>query len=131
MARSIVLVDDSRTIRAILKVYLMGLCSEVHEAESAERGLELVRQLPITMVIADIQMPGMDGLSFVAALRTDAEERVRGLPVILLTAQRDDGLRERGLAAGANEFLTKPVSVQLLKEAVERLVPAPSPELAR
>src|SRR5690348_13072976 len=87
MEKTILVMDDSSTIREVLKVYLASERYEVVEAENADRGLNLVRLLPVDLVIADIKMPGMDGLVFVRRLRQEKNPRVRGLPVILLTGE--------------------------------------------
>jgi two-component system, OmpR family, response regulator QseB len=65
----------------------------------------------------DLRMPGMDGMEAIAALRQRADEKGR-LPVIVLTADAAAGLRERCMAAGADEVLFKPVSMQSLFDAI-------------
>ncbi|MHB8877549.1 MAG: response regulator [Myxococcaceae bacterium] len=126
MPRLILLVDDSPSVRSILRVYLMGAGASFEEAGDGERGLQLARLLPIDLVIADVRMPRMDGVAFTAAVRADEHERVRQLPVILLTGETDPLLRTRSLAAGASDFLHKPVSAKALLAAVERLLPQPA-----
>jgi two-component system chemotaxis response regulator CheY len=120
----ILLVDDSPTIRQILKIYLMGRPFEFLEADNGERALQLVKLMPVELVIADVKMPGMDGLSFVRELRAVEGPRVRNLPVILLTGEKSDDIRVQGMQAGANAFLQKPVSSSRLKELVNELLPA-------
>jgi len=123
MPRRVLLVDDSPTVRSILKVYFMGTDTTFEEAGDGERALQLARLLAFDLVIADFRMPRMDGLAFTAALRADERGRVRRLPVILLTAERNPELRQLSLEAGANEFLQKPVSTDELLAAVRRLAP--------
>ena len=122
MPRRVLLVDDSPTVRNILKVYFMGIDATFEEAADGERALQLARLLSFDLVIADFRMPNMDGLQFTAALRADERERVRRLPVILLTAERSPELRLRSLAAGASEYLQKPVSADELLAAVRRVL---------
>jgi two-component system chemotaxis response regulator CheY len=122
MPQTILIIDDSPTIRNIIKVYLMGSQFEFVEADGGERALQLARLMPIHLVIADINMPGMDGLTFVRNLRNDERAEVRSLPVILLTGEKSEQLRTQGLKAGANEFIRKPVSSAGLIEAVNRLL---------
>ena len=124
MPQTILIIDDSPTIRNIIKVYLMGSQFEFMEAEGGEKGLELVRKGSVELVIADINMPGMDGLTFVRQLRADARPELRGIPVILLTGEKAEALRIQGLKAGANEFIRKPVSSAGLIEAVNKLLNA-------
>jgi two-component system chemotaxis response regulator CheY len=127
MAQGILLVDDSSTVLNIIKVYLMGLDYELHEAENGERALLLARLVPVSLVIADIRMPKMDGIELTRALRSDANARVRGLPVILLTGEKQGGLEQEALAAGANAFLQKPISRVQLVESITRFLSKPSP----
>ena len=75
------------------------------------------------MILIDIQMPGMDGLEAIGRLRS--EEPTRSIPIAAVTALAMPGDRERCLAAGANEYLMKPVSLKLLRELVERYVRTP------
>ena len=84
-----------------------------------------VAHLPLlpAMILIDIQMPGMDGLEAIGRLRS--EEPTRSIPIAAVTALAMPGDRERCLAAGANEYLMKPVSLKLLRELVERYVRTP------
>jgi two-component system, chemotaxis family, chemotaxis protein CheY len=124
---TILLIDDSPTIRTIIKIYLMGRSFEFLEAEGGERGLQIARLVPVNLAIADINMPGMDGLQFVKALRHDEKEVLRTLPVILLTGEKSEEIKAKGLEAGANAFIQKPVSSARLLEVVDQFLPARSP----
>jgi two-component system, chemotaxis family, chemotaxis protein CheY len=124
MARRILLVDDSATIRSLVKVFLMGHHFEYVEASGGEHAVQILRTLVPDLVIADINMPGIDGLSFVKRLRADVRPEVRALPIILLTADKSQDVHERALEAGASEFVRKPVSSGDLLQAIERLFSA-------
>lgn len=124
MAQTVLLVDDSATIRYIIKVYLMGLGVELLEAGDGEKGLAVLHASHVDLVIADVRMPGIDGITFVKMLRADPEPRLRAIPVVLLTMQQGAAERQEGMDAGANAYLTKPVTSGLLKETVQRLLPA-------
>ena len=123
MARRILLVDDSATVRSLVKVFLMGHHFEYVEASGGEHAVEILRNIVPDLVIADINMPGIDGLSFVKRLRADVRPEVRALPIILLTADKSQNVHERALEAGASEFVRKPVSSGDLLQAIERLFP--------
>jgi CheY-like chemotaxis protein len=114
MASTILLVDDSGTIRSLLKVYLASLRADFLDAEDGERALQVLRLVQVDLVIADVRMAPMDGITFVGQIRASKQERVRSLPVILLTGARSEELRRRGLAAGANAFVYKPVDEETL-----------------
>jgi two-component system chemotaxis response regulator CheY len=115
MPHTILLVDDSKVIRELLKIYLMNDGFAFLEAEDGTRALSLARLMPVSLVIADVRMPGMDGLAFTRALRAEGRESLRRLPVILLTAHGGDAFRTEALAAGANAVLDKPVGCEPLR----------------
>lgn len=125
--RTILIVDDSSSIRSILKVYLMGLKAEVLDAESGERALKLARLLPLSLMIVDINMPGMDGLTLVDKVRHDSRPAVARLPVILLTSDRSEAVRVRMREVGANDLLYKPVSAGTLLASAGKLLEKAGP----
>lgn len=122
MSTNVLLVDDSPTVRNILKIYLMNLKVSIVEAEDAQRALQLLRLVPVSVVIADINMPNMDGITFVKEVRASAQAQVQKVPVILLTAEKGEDLRQRGSAAGANAFIQKPVSHEELTKTVRQFL---------
>jgi len=125
--QSILIVDDSSSIRNILRVYLMGLKVEVLDADTGERALRLARLVPLSLMIADIQMPGMDGLTLVDRIRHDSRAQVAALPVILLTSDRSEAARARMQEVGANDLLYKPVSAQALLSVASRFLEKAAP----
>jgi len=120
---NVLLVDDSASVRAILQVYLMGLKPTFLEAEDGERALRVLRLSPVDLVIADIQMSPMDGITFVRALRRLERPQIRDVPVVMLTGERSDAVRERGLDAGANAFVHKPIDPKTLLETIKKVMP--------
>lgn len=122
MPCTVLLVDDSQTIRNIIKVHLMGLDFNFIEADGGFEALKLLQTSTVVLIIADINMPGMDGLSFVRRVRLDERPLVRQIPIILLTSNKLDSDRAGGLAAGANAFLKKPVASSNLLMAVRQFV---------
>lgn len=119
---SILLVDDSETIRSILKVYLMNFRCSVLEAEHGEDAWATVQREPVKLIIADINMPGLDGISFLSRLRASGGTE-REVPVVFLTAEKADEVRTRAVAAGADDFLQKPVGIRDLHGIVRRFLP--------
>lgn len=130
MANTILVVDDSPTLRGIVKIYMRPLQVEVMEADGGERALQLARLAVPALVVADINMPGMDGITFVKKLRAEPRAEVRRIPVIFLTGDKSGELRERAAEAGANDFLEKPVKSAPLQEAVRRILDAAGGESA-
>ncbi|WP_437638959.1 response regulator [Sorangium sp. So ce854] len=123
MSDNILVVADSPTVRNIIKIYLMNLRLSILEAEDATRALQLLRLVPVSMVIADIELRGTDGITFVKEIRASEAAHLRGIPVILLTAEKGGHLQQRGAEAGANGFLQKPVSHAALTATVRQLLP--------
>ncbi|WP_426754499.1 response regulator [Myxococcus sp. Y35] len=119
---NVLLVDDSPTVRNIVKIYLMNLKVSTVEADDAARGLQILRLVPVSLVIADINMPGMDGITFVKEVRASSMPQVRSVPILLLTAEKNVDLRQRGTEAGANAFIQKPVSHHELTETVRQFL---------
>jgi two-component system chemotaxis response regulator CheY len=118
----VLLIDDSRTMREVLKVYLMGGKYDFIEAENATRALDLLRLMRIDLVIADINMPKMDGIRFVQTLRHSDLPQLRTIPVILVTSDKSDETRDRARGSDANAFLPKPLDAHALVDVVERLI---------
>jgi two-component system chemotaxis response regulator CheY len=122
MPITILVVDDSPTLRGIVKIYMRPLQVDVMEADGGERALQLARLAVPTLIVADINMPGMDGITFVQKLRAEPRAEVRNIPVIFLTGEKSGELRKRAADAGANDFLEKPVKSAPLQEAVKRIL---------
>ncbi len=123
MAHTILLVDDSPTHRSLIKVFLSGQDFNFVEGSSGKQALDLLRTEHVDLIIADINMPEMDGLQFVGELRTHPLPSLRKTPVVLLTG--DDSQRSthrRAEAAGADAFLRKPISSAGLLDVVTQLL---------
>jgi len=123
MRATILLLDDSKTMREVLKVYLMGRDFEFLEAERAERALALMRLVPVSLVFADVKMPVMDGLAFLHHLRGSDLPALRQVPVIMVTGDKNEEWQARALSAGATAFLQKPLDSERVGQVVDRLLP--------
>lgn len=118
MPRSVLVVDDSPTIRGFARLLLRALDVTVIEAEDGEKALAAARAAPPAVVLADVNMPVMDGLTLTRELRRD--KALKKVPVLLLTADKSEDLQRKGREAGANEFLQKPLQAAELHAAVRR-----------
>ena len=117
---SVVLIidDDQRNIFA-LKAVLQSRTISVVTATDARQGLQLLdRNRKIDLVLLDMMMPGMDGYETISVIR--GSEHFREIPVIAVTAQAMPGDREKCLAAGADEYLSKPIDVDRLLELMNQ-----------
>lgn len=130
-SKTVLLVDDSAAIRDVVKIYLMGMPFEFLEADSAERGISVLGVMPVDLVIADVKLPGMNGIDFVKRVRAHELPRVRKVPLVLLTGQTSDAIRTEGMVAGADAVLNKPINSAAILPLLQRLlpdVPAPAPD---
>lgn len=91
------------------------------EAESGEIGLKLIDEQDFDMALVDLRMPGMDGVTAIREIRARSDAKAR-LPIIVVTADTALDLRERCIAAGANDVLFKPVAMDALFEAMGRIL---------
>ena len=114
----ILIVDDHEGVRIVLREVLQDEAHTVREAADGATALALAREHPPDIVFLDLQMPDMDGLEVLRALRDDPS--TRSACVVILTA-RGDRDREAGLELGAEEYFTKPFSPLAVLELVERL----------
>lgn len=115
MARVLVL-EDSKIIRELLTLHLANAGYEVLEAEDAVVAGEMILQAPPDLIIADIELPYMSGLDFIAALRTEPD--LCDIPVVFLTSHGYDQFDDRAKQLRAVAYLTKPVSAERLLEVV-------------
>jgi CheY-like chemotaxis protein len=122
--KRILLVDDSRVTRELMKVYLIGRDVTLLEAADGAEALQKVRADRPDLVVADMRMPVLDGAELCDALRADPT--TRHVPVLILTSNKDLATRRRAREAGAREVLQKPIQPQALLEAVERHLPRPA-----
>ena len=121
MAKKVMVVDDSRTVRQQLGVLLADAGYEVLEASDGLEGVEKIGRTPdIAMVICDVNMPRMDGIQMLTMLREDP--KTAGLLVLMLTTEGQPGLIARAKAAGARGWIVKPFKPDLLLGAVRKLV---------
>lgn len=116
----VLIVDDSKTIRAILRVYLTKWGFEVTEAVNGVDGLDRLKGMTqADLVLVDWNMPIMDGVSFVRAVR--AEPGYAALPLMMVTTNAEIEQVSAALDAGANEYVMKPFTGDMIKEKLELL----------
>ncbi|EPX65219.1 Chemotaxis regulator/flagelllar motor components CheY [Cystobacter fuscus DSM 2262] len=125
----VLLVDDSRSIRTLLKIYLMARAFEYIEAESAEAALAELEKQPVDLILTDFHMDGMNGADFAAAVRAHKDTKVTRIPILMMTGDANAAeVRNKGQKAGINAFVRKPVSCAQLMTLVDTILPAPKKE---
>lgn len=116
MSKTILAVDDSASIRQMVSLSLTGAGYKVVEAGNGAEGLSKAGSVTADMVLTDLNMPVMDGLTFISELRKLPE--YKGVPIIFLTTESDEAKKKAAKAAGATGWITKPFQqAQLLAVA--------------
>jgi CheY-like chemotaxis protein len=122
IAKTILLVDDSATIRLLVRAYLVGQRFEFQETADGREALQLIRRNPPDLVICDVFMPLMSGWDFVRALRKEPRRELRHIPVILASSKKDEEVARRSIESGADAFLHKPITGERLVHVMEPLL---------
>ena len=116
----IIIVDDNGASRDLLRAILKTVPSEIIEAKHGQEALELIQQERPDLVLMDIDMPVLDGLSAVRKIRQNPS--LADLPVVAVTSFAMEGDREKGLAAGFTAYVVKPLRAAALREQVQQLL---------
>ncbi|WP_419731188.1 response regulator [Lichenicola sp.] len=119
MHKRVMTVDDSRTIREMVAFTLRRAGFDVSEAADGFKALEALKITPTDVIITDLNMPNMDGVALIRALRADPKWRT--VPILMLTTESDDRKKLAGKAAGATGWLVKPFDPQKLIDVVKRV----------
>ena len=117
MSLTVFAVDDSRTMRDMLKITLVGAGFEIHLAEDGVHGLEVLDTIAPDVIITDINMPRMDGFGFIDAVR--GQEKHRATPILVLTTEAAPELKARARSAGATGWIVKPFDPAKLIKALQ------------
>jgi two-component system chemotaxis response regulator CheY len=120
VSKTILTVDDSRSMRMLLRSALAPRGYEVIEAEDGVAALEWLADNSPHLVITDINMPRMDGFGLIEAVRGKAE--FDGMPILVLTTESSDEKKARARSAGATGWIVKPFDPEKLLSAVRRVV---------
>ena len=120
----LLLVDDNADTRQVLSMLLGGLGYRIHTADGGHQALERTVTQRYDLVLMDCSMPDLDGWSTTTLLRTRGGPSA-GVPVLGLSGHATEDARERGLDAGMNDHLCKPIRIEQLRQAVERWIGEP------
>ncbi|AIT05398.1 MULTISPECIES: response regulator [Sphingomonas] len=116
MTASILTVDDSASLRMAIRIALTGAGYAVTEAGDGVEGLAKAAETRFDLIVTDLNMPNMDGLTMIRELRKQPEQA--GVPILFLTTESDGDIKAQAKAAGATGWLVKPfVPEQLVKTA--------------
>ena len=117
----ILIVDDFSTMRRIIKNFLQDLgFSNTAEADDGQTALPLLKSGNFEFLVTDWNMPGMDGLTLLKKIRAD--EKLKGLPVLMVTAEAKREQIIEAAHAGVNGYVVKPFTADTLKDKIEKIV---------
>lgn len=117
---SILVVDDSASIRQTVKIALNGQGHAVTEAIDGSDGLKKATGADFELIVTDLNMPEMDGLTMIRQLRTTPH--YSGVPILFLTTESDAGIKQQAKAAGATGWITKPFDSEQLCRIVTKVL---------
>jgi two-component system, chemotaxis family, chemotaxis protein CheY len=120
MAKTILTVDDSASIRQMVTFTLKDAGYAVVEAVDGQEGLDKAKSGRFDLIFTDQNMPRMDGLTLIKQLRSLPQ--YGAVPILMLTTESSDGMKNQGRAAGATGWLVKPFDPQKLLEVVRKVI---------
>lgn len=119
MAKRVLIVDDSKTMRDMVSFTLRSAGFDVSEAEDGVKALAVLRASSFDLTITDLNMPNMDGVTLIRNVRADP--RYRSLPILMLTTESDPAKKADGRNAGATGWIVKPFAPDKLVEVVRKV----------
>ena len=122
MAKQVMAIDDSATVRQVLRMTLENEGYEIIEAENGRHALEVFPDSGVDMVVTDLNMPEMDGIELIREVRQ--KPGARFMPIIMLTTESQPEKKAEGKKAGASGWITKPFKPEQLLAVVRMVCPA-------
>jgi len=122
MAKRVMAVDDSATVRQVLQMTLEGAGYQVVEAVDGKDALNKLAGTQIDMMVTDLNMPNMDGIELIRNVRQSPGNRF--MPIIMLTTESQPEKKQEGKAAGASGWIVKPFKPEQLLAVVRMICPA-------
>lgn len=120
MARRVLVVDDSASMLQVEKVILSGAGYEVLQASNGEDALAKLNGGPVHLVLSDLNMPKLDGVGLIRAIRSHATHRL--LPIVIITTESKDEKKQEARAAGATAWIVKPFTSEQLLAVVKKVL---------
>lgn len=120
MSKTVMVVDDSASMRQVISMALQGAGYQTLEARDGKDALGKLDSTKVNLIISDVNMPNMDGITLLKELKKHPS--CRFTPVIMLTTESEHSKKEEGRAAGAKAWVVKPFQPQQLLSAVSKLI---------
>ena len=120
MTKTVMIIDDSASIRLVVSIALKKAGYDVLEAEDGEDALNKLTGQKVHLIVCDVNMPNMDGISFLKAVKQN--QSYKFTPIIMLTTESQEGKKREGRAAGAKAWVVKPFKPDRMIAAIEKLI---------
>lgn len=120
MAKTILIVDDSASLRQVVNIALSGAGYEVLEACDGQDGLSKLDGKKVHLIVSDVNMPVMDGITMVKQIKQMAQYKFT--PIIMLTTESKDEMKQAGKEAGVKAWVVKPFKPEQMLDAVSKLI---------
>ncbi|MEK6790955.1 MAG: response regulator [Deltaproteobacteria bacterium] len=120
MQKTVMIVDDSASIRQVVNLTLRKVGYNVIEASDGEDALKKLVGAKVNLVVCDVNMPNMDGITFLRSLKSSSAHRFT--PVIMLTTESQEAKKQEGRLAGAKAWVVKPFKPEQMLEAIAKLM---------
>lgn len=120
MGKTVMIVDDSASLRQVVNIALSGAGYEVIEACDGKDALTKLNGRKINLIISDVNMPNMDGITLVQEVKKLPEHKF--MPIIMLTTESQEAKKQAGQAAGAKAWVVKPFQPEQMLTAVSKLI---------
>lgn len=121
MSKKMLTVDDSPSVRKLVKFTLKAKGFQVSSASDGEEALDLIKQEDFDAIILDINMPRMNGLEFLKHIKEN--DQYASIPVIMLTTEGQDDDKDKAVSLGATAYMVKPFKPTQLLTLIEKIVP--------
>jgi two-component system, chemotaxis family, chemotaxis protein CheY len=120
MGKTVLLVDDAASMRGLLSMTLQDAGYNTIEACDGKDALNKLRSANVNMVITDLNMPNMNGLELIRALKS--EKQYQFIPIVMLTTESSDSMKREGQAAGAKAWVVKPFKPESIVMVVKKII---------
>ncbi|HTZ18875.1 MAG TPA: response regulator [Dissulfurispiraceae bacterium] len=116
----ILVVDDDKTTRKLLNLFLKAKGYEVVTAENGLDAMEKLGTENINLVVTDMNMPYMDGIELTKNLRSD--ENWKNIPIVMVTTEADEDERKKAVDAGVDDYLVKPANAEQITDSIKKIL---------
>ena len=119
--KKVLVADDSQTMRMFILFHLIKMLPgvQIMEAENGVAAVEKLMRQDVDLILTDMNMPEMDGAGVIRAVRQGLKKQT---PIIVITTKGENSDRDRGLALGANGYITKPLNIREFRETIMKFI---------